>query len=106
VYANYTTIHAGGGTTGSACSTAAGGSIFGGPGNDRIKGRAVIISGDAGNDVIHANSVTYGGSPHPVHVDLARGTATGWGTDHLIGVAVVSGSRTRTSSEDPPVQTT
>jgi Ca2+-binding RTX toxin-like protein len=92
VYANYTTVYGGPGNDRICVFHGGGGSIFGGRGNDRIKGRAVIISGDAGNDVIHANNVSYSRAPHSVHVDLAAGTATGWGRDRLIGVNDVAGS--------------
>src|SRR5207237_925350 len=35
---------------------------------------------------------TYAGSPHRMHVDLAAGTATGWGSDTLQQVEDVAGS--------------
>lgn len=93
VKANYTNIYGRGGND-RVCVVRGGGAvIYGGPGSDRIAGNAALVSGDAGNDLIRSKSVTYFRSPHPVHVDLAAGRATGWGHDKLIGVVDVTGSR-------------
>lgn len=76
--------------------------ICGGPGNDRIQtGRDSLFSfdvasGDDGDDVIVAGSTfvfaAYESSPNGVSVDLAKGVATGQGSDTLIGVNGVVGS--------------
>jgi Ca2+-binding RTX toxin-like protein len=92
VYANYTTVYGGPGNDRICVFHGSGGSISGGPGNDRIRGRAVVTNGNGGNDIIHSKSYSFGGAPHGVHVDLKRGTATGYGHDRLIGVHYVSGS--------------
>jgi hypothetical protein len=86
--------------------------IDGGTGNDRIHGNQALdtLSGGAGDDRLFGNlgiatsfyadqgddtmvskstrdSVSYENAPNGVSVDLATGTATGWGTDmfHSIG---------------------
>jgi serralysin len=56
-----------------------------------------MISGDAGDDRIPASSgvlalADYEASPAPVTVNLATGTATGWGNDTLVRVQIVYGS--------------
>lgn len=76
--------------------------ICGGDGDDRIAGgigfvESDVISGDAGDDLIVAGPtatiVVYAFAPGPVKVDLAQGTAKGWGADTLVGVHNVMGSR-------------
>lgn len=77
--------------------------ICGGNGNDRILTgddglfSYDVASGDDGDDVISAGSdyafVAYVDAPGPVAVDLQAGTATGWGTDTLVRVNGVVGSR-------------
>jgi Ca2+-binding RTX toxin-like protein len=76
--------------------------ICGGDGNDRIAGgieflESDLLSGDAGDDVVVAGPtatvVVYAFAPGAVRVDLGAGTATGWGTDTLVGVHNVVGSR-------------
>ena len=54
--------------------------IDGGPGDD-------VLDGADGGDV-----VTYDDADAAVVVDLAAGTATGWGTDTLVGIEAVLGS--------------
>jgi Ca2+-binding RTX toxin-like protein len=76
--------------------------ICGGDGNDRISGGAGedVLSGDAGDDVVDGGAqpasgtdfAGYDASPAAVTASLARGTATGWGSDQLRGVEGISGS--------------
>jgi hypothetical protein len=73
--------------------------ICGGDGNDTIRGDSGIdvISGDAGDDRIEGGAdvdvVYFVFSPAPVTtVDLAAGTAVGWGSDTLLGIDGVIGS--------------
>jgi Ca2+-binding RTX toxin-like protein len=91
IYASFTTVYGGGGADRICVIHGSGGTIYGGPGNDRIRGKAVA-DGQGGNDILHARDVTYLGSPHPIHADLAARRATGWGHDRLIGVRDLSGS--------------
>jgi Ca2+-binding RTX toxin-like protein len=54
--------------------------LFGSAGND-------TLDGGAGNDF-----AVYTGSPNGLTIDLVAGTATGWGSDRLIGIEHVDGS--------------
>jgi Ca2+-binding RTX toxin-like protein len=73
--------------------------ICGGEGNDTLAGGVGSdeLSGDNGNDPLDGGpGLDYGvyeNSPGPVVVDLARGTAAGWGTDSLRNVEALIGSR-------------
>jgi len=77
--------------------------ICGGDGNDQISGGVGddVISGDGGNDVVDGgpqsrNGVdfaAYDASPAAVKVSLATGIATGWGSDRLVGIEGLSGTR-------------
>lgn len=80
--------------------------VCAGDGNDSVSGNSgeqsfidvAAVSGDAGDDRIQAGADTvvladYEDSPAPVTVDLGAGTATGWGSDTLIGIRLVFGSR-------------
>jgi Ca2+-binding RTX toxin-like protein len=75
--------------------------VFGGPGLDRVsggdgadhlaggRGRRTVFSPGAGDDVIDGRSlafpyVDYSTAPRAVMVDLAAGTAAGWGTDTIL----------------------
>ena len=69
--------------------------ICGGDGDDRITAglglfEVNLVSGDAGDDEIVAGGtstvVVYAFAPGSVKVDVAAGTATGWGDDTLDGV--------------------
>ena len=70
----------------------------GGSGNDSISGQAGndTIAGGPGNDTIDGgigtDAVDYIKAPGPVSVNLGAGTATGDGSDVLIGIEVVGGS--------------
>src|SRR5215204_5081571 len=75
--------------------------ICGGDGDDQIFSglwlfEADAVSGDGGNDVIIAGAtlttVVYELAPSPVSVDLDARTASGWGSDILVGVFSVVGS--------------
>lgn len=72
--------------------------IFGLGGDDRICGGpdADRIDGGSGNDLISGGDgqdwVIYKGAPGPVTVDLAAGTATGFGSDTLLSIEHVVGS--------------
>ncbi|MBD0322684.1 MAG: hypothetical protein ICV72_04750 [Aldersonia sp.] len=64
-----------------------------GPGDDYIDGKGPLLGADP---TLYYGSwgdrVRYGSAPGPVVVDLAAGTATGEGTDTLLGVEAVAGS--------------
>jgi Ca2+-binding RTX toxin-like protein len=47
-----------------------------------------LVSGGGGT----SDDVSYGTSPDPVTVDLVAGTATGDGTDTLVGIEAIIGS--------------
>lgn len=75
--------------------------ICGGDGNDRITGgvglfESDVVSGDDGDDHIvvggSGSVLVYALAPGPVNVDLEAGTATGWGTDTLVGITSVVGT--------------
>jgi len=75
--------------------------ICGGDGDDRIFSglwlfESDAVSGDGGDDVIIAGAtmttVVYEFAPAPVSVDLEARTATGWGSDTLVGVFSVVAS--------------
>jgi Ca2+-binding RTX toxin-like protein len=81
-----------------------GGVVTGGPGDDSITIVAdwSIVHPGGGDDTVEALGspgrmpralVSYWHAPGPVEVDLATGIATGWGTDQLIGVSDVNGTR-------------
>lgn len=57
---------------------------------------ADLIDGGAGVDTLDggpgADIVTFEDAPGPVTVDLAAGTATGWGSDALFGIEAIVGS--------------
>jgi hypothetical protein len=80
------------------CGLGGADTIDGGGGNDVIDAGAGndVIDGGPGDDVILGgdgrDEVTYLAAPGPVVVDLAAGTATGWGADALQDVEVVRGS--------------
>ena len=73
--------------------------ICGGDGNDALNGGpgGDAISGDAGDDQIQGDDgfdlVFFTDSPVPVSVNLAAGTAAGWGNDTILAVEAVRGSR-------------
>src|SRR5262249_29367283 len=84
--------------------------ICGGDGNDTITGGAGAdeISGDAGDDRIDGGGgldyAVYADAPAGVTVNLAAGTATGWGNDTLVGMEAAVGSRsndTLTGTDGP-----
>jgi Ca2+-binding RTX toxin-like protein len=68
-------------------------------GNDTLNGGGGYdeLTGDAGNDTIDGGAgedlVYYDYAPNGVHVNLSTGTASGWGTDRLVGVEDLHGSR-------------
>jgi Ca2+-binding RTX toxin-like protein len=76
--------------------------MCGGVGNDRLRGGPGNddLSGDAGNDTIDGGAtslyasdfVLYDEAPGPVTVNLALGTATGWGSDTITAVEGISGT--------------
>jgi Ca2+-binding RTX toxin-like protein len=74
--------------------------LDGGEGNDIMTGGRGpdLFDGGAGDDTISGgeggrlDAVTFESSPGPVTVDLASGTATGYGEDALTGIQVVFGS--------------
>lgn len=57
---------------------------------------ADLIDGGVGADTLDggagADIVTFEDAPGPVTVDLAEGTAMGWGTDALLGIEAIVGS--------------
>ena len=63
--------------------------LVGGPGDD------VIIGGDGADTVGYGNAPWRPGDPSGVEIDLAGATATGHGTDTLVGVENVIGSAYR-----------
>jgi Ca2+-binding RTX toxin-like protein len=73
-------------------------SLDGGDGNDILNGNLGqdLLRGRAGNDTIKGNddvdTVAYDLSPAAVTVNLTTGTATGEGTDTLVGIENVKGS--------------
>src|SRR5205085_10947767 len=73
--------------------------IIGGGGNDNInaRGSADLVSGDAGDDALDGgagrDAVSYYESPRGVIVTLATGKAGGWGSDRLVRLEDVYGSR-------------
>ncbi|MGI9019200.1 MAG: calcium-binding protein [Solirubrobacterales bacterium] len=86
--------------------------LLGGPGDDQLYGGNYFWPGrgddvvrgegpagtyaDPGDDLIvnrtGQGSIRYGRAPRPVHADLRKETATGWGNDTLIGIRDVLGS--------------
>lgn len=73
--------------------------LFGDSGDDSLvasDGRSTFIQGGAGDDRLVDRTGTgvlvYWAAPRGVKVDLAAGTATGWGRDTIWGFASVSGS--------------
>ena len=73
--------------------------VCGGDGNDAIAGGAGAdeLAGEAGDDRVDGGDgldyAVYEESPAAVVLDLARDTATGWGTDAVVSVEAVVGSR-------------
>jgi hypothetical protein len=85
--------------------------VRGGPGDDRITLPITTIDVDAGpgddtlravpggpphfpyNIAFNSPCIGYHTAPRPVHVDLFRGSAHGWGHDRLVNVHCVRGSR-------------
>jgi Ca2+-binding RTX toxin-like protein len=66
-------------------------------GSGTLAGRgADILDGTFGDDILDggdgADIVRFEDSPEPVTVDLAAGTATGWGTDALSGIDTIIGT--------------
>ncbi|MDQ3878356.1 MAG: hypothetical protein M3290_08425 [Actinomycetota bacterium] len=82
--------------------TAFGNGLFGGEGNDVLTGRGGpdVFVGEGGNDTIDGGTqpkgeldfAGYRFAPGPVVVNLATGSATGWGTDSLTNIEGVGGS--------------
>lgn len=70
--------------------------LYGGSGNDRLVGRFfndVYVPG-AGNDKISGpGELSYAGVSNGVRIDLRAGKATGEGTDTVVGIHKVIGSR-------------
>jgi Ca2+-binding RTX toxin-like protein len=79
--------------------------LVGEEGDDRIEGRgsgtlealgADVLDGTDGDDTLDggdgADIVRFDDSPNAVTIDLAAGTATGWGTDVVSGVEAVIGT--------------
>jgi Ca2+-binding RTX toxin-like protein len=68
-------------------------------GNDTISGLggADLIGGETGDDIVDGGAgrdeIFFGDSPKAVHVRLARGTATGDGSDHFKSIENVTGSK-------------
>ncbi len=68
-------------------------------GNDTISGLAGddVIGAEAGNDVVDGGTghdqMYYGEAPHGMHVRLAKGTATGEGSDSLKSIENLTGSK-------------
>ena len=64
--------------------------LIGGPGDN-------VLIGGPGNDVLDGgggmNTVSFAPRNSPVVVDLLSGIATGWGTDHLLHIQNVIGTR-------------
>jgi Ca2+-binding RTX toxin-like protein len=73
--------------------------ICGGEGNDALTGGAGSdeLSGDNGNDRVDGGRgldyAVYENSPAGVSADLSRSSATGWGTDALVRIEALIGSR-------------
>ncbi|HET7481442.1 MAG TPA: calcium-binding protein [Actinomycetota bacterium] len=67
-------------------------SLFGGPGDDKLNPQGGQSNGGSGDDLFVHGSARFDGAPRGIHVDVERGTATGWGTDRLNGVTSVIGS--------------
>ncbi|MFL5796895.1 MAG: CSLREA domain-containing protein [Actinomycetota bacterium] len=72
--------------------------LIGGDGNDRIAGGPgddALLPGQGENAIgggEGTDTLSYSDAWRGVHVDLAAGTATGWGTDSLVGIENVIGS--------------
>ena len=75
--------------------------LIGGKGNDLLKGGSGLdlLLGEAGRDILSGGPgldlATYLTSPTGVQVDLAARTATGNGTDRLVGIEGAIGSKRR-----------
>jgi Ca2+-binding RTX toxin-like protein len=75
--------------------------VCAGDGNDIVNGGDGFVSGidgGAGDDTIDGGDAAIGiaiyrTAPGPVTVDLAAGTASGWGEDKLVNIDAVIGSR-------------
>ncbi len=68
--------------------------LYGGGGADDLRGDEADdpMRGGSGDDVMEGYRVGFTHSLGPVEVDLAAGTATGDGTDRLVGIVEVTGS--------------
>lgn len=73
--------------------------LAGGDGNDALTGGSGIdiLDGGPGDDVLTGgagrDAASFENAPAAIRVDLARGQATGWGTDRLSGIESALGSR-------------
>jgi Ca2+-binding RTX toxin-like protein len=81
------------------CGGAGSDELFGGGGSDRLDGQSGsdFLAGAGGNDLMVGGKgardlVLFRGGPKAVAVDLATGTARGWGSDRIKGVEDVSGT--------------
>ncbi|MFN2593269.1 MAG: calcium-binding protein [Actinomycetota bacterium] len=84
--------------------TAFGNGLFGGDGNDTLSAKdgPDVLVGEGGNDSLDGGDQPKGSTdfagykfaPGPVVVNLANGTATGWGTDTLASIEGIGGSDT------------
>jgi Ca2+-binding RTX toxin-like protein len=68
--------------------------LVGGIGNDFLDGgpNPFVVLPDGWRDPTTGDRAGYGESPNGVTVNLATGTASGWGTDTLVGIENVFGS--------------
>lgn len=67
--------------------------LFGNDGNDLLHGTTSgTLRGGAGDDVLMYGTASYLSAPNGVVIDLDAGTATGYGSDELVGVQFVIGS--------------
>jgi hypothetical protein len=91
------TIHGLGGND-RLCAGAGADRVFGGPGRDRIQGGRGTdrLVGNGGDDAFDGgrgfDTVTFASAPAAVNASLARGTATGQGSDTLTAVEGLVGS--------------
>jgi len=68
--------------------------LMGASGNDHLDGgaNAFVLLADGWRDPNTGDRAGYGGAPNGVTVNLAAGTASGWGNDTLAGIENVFGS--------------
>lgn len=72
--------------------------LFGDAGDDRIEalGGNDVVSGEAGDDAIDGgdgrDSIWFIEAPRAIEVDLAAGTARGWGRDEVVRIDAVRGT--------------